>query len=170
MRIHGWRKWTVLVLLSGIAVLVVLWVGSYHVSVGQVHSTWAWDITAGRICVEGGWNVAVPDNSEFGTPGSTGGFIGLGPVNSPPINATWAEYESPPLIRFGARWCVLLSFWQIGLVLLAGIGATALPMMLSRSGSNCVYCGYDLRGSTTPKCPECGAVAHRSNSSTTPLR
>ena len=51
----------------------------------------------------------------------------------------------------GSRWFVLLAG---GVVLL--IRASRLSKMLVRTNRFCHSCGYDLKGSTSSTCPECG--------------
>lgn len=61
------------------------------------------------------------------------------------------SYNLPPFI-FG----LVVIAAAVGLWLLARpLAALALP---HKNGAGCPGCGYDVRGATTPRCPECGLI------------
>jgi hypothetical protein len=63
------------------------------------------------------------------------------------------------VIVFGLPRLGLPELFVIPIILVSWFPIFALterPRVIERRGLNCTRCGYDLRGQTTPRCPECG--------------
>ncbi len=70
----------------------------------------------------------------------------------------WGHWRDQPQKEL----LVHVSIWYLNAVLLALLVLLARPLRKPivirnrRKRGQCVHCGYDLRGNTTPLCPECG--------------
>ena len=80
----------------------------------------------------------------------------------------WAPWKTPPRFWEPALIGQMIQFvvyLMLGLYLVFGSRGLSRalarmqyrpPQRAAAAESNCIYCGYDLRGLTKPRCPECG--------------
>jgi hypothetical protein len=109
---------------------------------------------------------------ESGTTSSIRGGIALPLPKAPaPINGLpailrgggWWHWYDQRALPFQPIWAGLLIdslFWSMCLFGVCKLASLALSVR-RRGAGRCISCGYDLRGISTGKCPECGTVQHR---------